>query len=891
MARVARTKFSARDPLELLFDGDHAAEQRAASQLVRFFRILASDVAGLEEQAPCLDDEIVQAEYAREGRRRVVVGIEGLLRHYLGWYLGGRSFLYLKTPEEDATVYWTCLAQELGESSVRLPGPGESCMAIVSRLVEAFELHAGLHPDASALWRARMAHAARGPVAGEGAFRSVLEGLPGDTGDALGAVDLVRRRAVEGVAEALLDRGSARLAAAWLSEHADLVRRGVRLRRLTVWARMLCGDVAGARRAQAHLEAWAGRLPDALVELRGRHPELLPLLSGVGGGEQRHGIWPPRAHGEALQRSDFGAIACVIFRLEPGVGARPVRAEVAPTLTGSLDAWLAERALTPFDQGSAEQALLATADSVITHREEGQKLQGAIGPENSMAMLLEPLLDSAGDVVGWVHLELEHHLVPEAARRLELQRAALEELRSDGSGQGTDARSVSRRKGPGPITRAFEELVQHTGMKLARRRWWGLERDGEGFMLVADGGEGLTVSLENHMGQAGVLRRAQSAGGPVSFDEPDQRLSLHPAAASGIALPLGPRGQASALLLVESSRRADFAGRPRELLIAAVEEWGGAVHLAQFARWYGERFGSEPHLPVASLDFRAFAQRVARVGRSRQVAVVSGPGGVGKSVLARWLHYEGPARDGPIHVMPGSLADAELLRQRLGGEADRTLVLEGVEELDHEAQVALSGHLEEARARSEVGPRLIVTSERGLAQAAKDGLLRRDLAGQLDRLGLFIPPLADRREEIEGLIRHFLSQESEGERDWELEEEALAILWRQPWSGGVRELENFVCKLANETEGSVGIDAEIVTRVASEGRCEFIARIPSRHPRRTDVLAALMSTRTGGGRVNKTRAARFLGWDPDTLVARMSDLHIAEDGFSLSHRPWTAHGT
>ena len=55
---------------------------------------------------------------------------------------------------------------------------------------------------------------------------------------------------------------------------------------------------------------------------------------------------------------------------------------------------------------------------------------------------------------------------------------------------------------------------------------------------------------------------------------------------------------------------------------------------------------------------------------------------------------------------------------------------------------------------------------------------------------------------------------------------------------------------------------------------ELLRRMPSRHPRREDVAAALAVTRRDSGRANKTRAAAYLGWDPDTLVARMGDLGV-----------------
>ena len=60
MSRVRHRNVPAEDPLDLLLEGGCAEDKREVSRLVQFFRILAADVAGLEEQAESLDDEQVQ---------------------------------------------------------------------------------------------------------------------------------------------------------------------------------------------------------------------------------------------------------------------------------------------------------------------------------------------------------------------------------------------------------------------------------------------------------------------------------------------------------------------------------------------------------------------------------------------------------------------------------------------------------------------------------------------------------------------------------------------------------------------------------------------------------------------------------------------------------------
>jgi hypothetical protein len=81
------------------------------------------------------------------------------------------------------------------------------------------------------------------------------------------------------------------------------------------------------------------------------------------------------------------------------------------------------------------------------------------------------------------------------------------------------------------------------------------------------------------------------------------------------------------------------------------------------------------------------------------------------------------------------------------------------------------------------------------------------------------------------------------------------------------------------------ITPDDVARIAHSFTIELARKLNSRHPLRSDLIAALRATRTAGGRINKTRAAQFLGWDPDTLVARMQDLGVG-DASALDAPAW-----
>ena len=73
------------------------------------------------------------------------------------------------------------------------------------------------------------------------------------------------------------------------------------------------------------------------------------------------------------------------------------------------------------------------------------------------------------------------------------------------------------------------------------------------------------------------------------------------------------------------------------------------------------------------------------------------------------------------------------------------------------------------------------------------------------------------------------------------------------------------------------LDAPALRAVADRFGVPLLERLPSRHPDRRDLAAALRTTRTGRGSWNKTRAATYLGWDPDTLVARLEDAGLGSD--------------
>jgi DNA-binding NtrC family response regulator len=222
------------------------------------------------------------------------------------------------------------------------------------------------------------------------------------------------------------------------------------------------------------------------------------------------------------------------------------------------------------------------------------------------------------------------------------------------------------------------------------------------------------------------------------------------------------------------------------------------------------------------------------------------------------------------------------MRTAAGG----TLILEDLERSSPAVQEQLLRTLErdEGTASAELGDaRLVATTRVGLRRAAEEERLRDDLSHRLDRLQFRVPALRDRREDILPLAESIAGRLAREEHLLapSFSDEALALLWRQPWAGNVRELESMIYKLVLLGRGRRGPGVEPlqpaqILEIAARFSLEIVERLPSRHPPRGDLLAALRATRKPGGRLNKTRAALYLGWDPDTLVARMQDAGIGE---------------
>lgn len=194
--------------------------------------------------------------------------------------------------------------------------------------------------------------------------------------------------------------------------------------------------------------------------------------------------------------------------------------------------------------------------------------------------------------------------------------------------------------------------------------------------------------------------------------------------------------------------------------------------------------------------------------------------GCGKEVTARAIHYLGNRKEFPFIPMncgaiPDQLIENELFGHEKGAYTDAkhcqkglteqadggTLFLDEIEALSPKGQVTLLRFIEDnlirplgaARSRK-VSVRIIAASNICLSELVAKGKFRQDLLFRINLLHLNLPPLRDRREDIQILAHHFLEKYRHQYRQPHKRFHPETITWMHEyhWPGNIRELENFV---------------------------------------------------------------------------------------------------
>jgi len=292
-------------------------------------------------------------------------------------------------------------------------------------------------------------------------------------------------------------------------------------------------------------------------------------------------------------------------------------------------------------------------------------------------------------------------------------------------------------------------------------------------------------------------------------------------------------------------RRALLAGEKREGWRAVLQPPGGPAHLMSVsaAPLRHDRYGvcdpaalylvvmrpadeatEEASGPIAGFGLIARSKAMSRVFQlidtiqhSDSTVLITGESGTGKEVMARIIHAHSPRRAGPFvafnaAALPGELLESELfghvrgaftgaVRDRVGRfelAGDGTLFLDEVGDMPLHLQVKLLRVLQEHE-YERVGDsqtrkssaRIIAATNKNLRKAVAEGQFREDLYYRLRVFPIEVPPLRERREDIEPISQLLLSRAgARTGRSLRLSPEAVRAILSHDWPGNVRELEN-----------------------------------------------------------------------------------------------------
>lgn len=808
-----------------------AEEMARLRRMITALRLLREDARTSAGRRAPPSWSRARAELEALERRQRRAAIDALLSAHLAALRPTDSFLDLGPVTLAYDHAWRTLLAAGGTPRVSFPpAPAEPPLAVVARLLDAGEDN-GAPPDWRAWWGACSRHVAAPAVEAERHWESVLRSARGD-----GARPPFLARILAGLVAARLERFRPAQAWALHDPHGGLAAFDPGLQRLLGWSALLCGEDAHARRLLGGVSATV--LPGPLAELREDWPAWAALLVGPCAPPA-----PAPSVGRTLERAQLGALLLGVFALRPGA-ATEILALDAP---GELRAEAERRC-----RAGWRPAVLGQGTRLCRRRRtSGQaELPDSLGGEGTRALAVAAVRDREDGPAGWIQVESAHQLLPSAATLAGIARAwsqAIVAARGDPPSRACVAAEPALRCEPfapdDPRAEFAGRLFAALGPPAGRRACW-IEPGPRGEARVRAEHGAVLRDRVLRPGGAGILRRALAQRALVRHGgEPLD--ALHAGAASGLALPLVQAAGACVLgvLVLESARSEALGEREVEAARATLAELEPAWWTTSFRAACRALDGKDVAWEPSGRFLSSLAPVLQAAAGSRAPLLLVGAPGAGRRTLARWLRFR-LANAPPECVERASALDL--------------------------ADLGLAAQLELARTAGE-RERFFLFATAPAHVLCERGQLARELGHLLGPLPLFVPPLCERRDEIPALVRVLAAgvARTEALRPPRFEDQALGDLWRQDWRGNVSELAALVAQLVRACAGRALGSAEVRAALRSRG-LSFRARLPSLRPSALDLELALASTRHGIGSENLARAARYLGWDPDTLRTRLA---------------------
>ncbi|NVB41695.1 sigma 54-interacting transcriptional regulator [Pseudenhygromyxa sp. WMMC2535] len=294
-------------------------------------------------------------------------------------------------------------------------------------------------------------------------------------------------------------------------------------------------------------------------------------------------------------------------------------------------------------------------------------------------------------------------------------------------------------------------------------------------------------------------------------------------------------------------------------------------------------------------------KRVEKVASTDITVLITGETGTGKELIAHEIHNRSPRAKGPFvtvncGAIPENLIESELFGHVKGAftgaianqigkfqAADKgTIFLDEIGEMPLALQVKLLRVLQERQIQRvgdaktvPVDVRVVAATNRDLRKEVSEGNFREDLYFRLNVIGIELPPLRERGNDVLLIARYLVSRfspEFGGRFDAQtcFDEGAGRAMLNFAWPGNIRQLENHIKKAMVLAEGPkiTAADLDLTAPEGSESIDQIIPLTEARERWQRDYINKVLALNDG----NRTKTARDLGVDPRTIFRHLEKI-------------------